>query len=514
MALGAWGLCAAERAAAAGRALLPGHALDRLRPDQIRAAAAAPPRRRAGRRQRPDRGRHVPRRSCSARSSAAASSCSTSGALVVGGVGVAAAVLGLAASRLIPPAPPAPGGDLPRPRLVARHAGGVCATPRRAPSCSCRSSRSRGSGSSARRSSRACRCFAKDVLFADEHVVTLMLALFAVGVGLGSIARRAAAPRRGERALRAGRGRRVMAFCAVRSLPRQRRPRRRRRARRRDGVRHRRRATCACSPISSASPMAGGLFTVPLYAVLQHESEPNHRARVIAVEQHHQRARDERRRRRRGAVLLDRGLTMGELFALCGIATHPGRPCSRRGSFGVPLAQGGDAPRAAPALPRAGRAASSTRARRMPHAVIAANHASFLDGLLLGAFLPGQPIFAVDTFDRHALVGAAVPGARRRDAGRSDQPAVDSRDDPRRRGRLGLRHLSRRPHHDDRRADEGLRRPGGHRRADRRGAAARAHRGRRVHALLAPRRQGPPALVPARSASASCRRGVCRRPRA
>src|SRR5437868_15141537 len=34
----------------------------------------------------------------------------------------------------------------------------------------------------------------------------------------------------------------------------------------------------------------------------------------------------------------------------------------------------------------------------MPHAVIAANHASFLDGLLLGAFLPGDPIFAGDTY--------------------------------------------------------------------------------------------------------------------
>ena len=29
--------------------------------------------------------------------------------------------------------------------------------------------------------------------------------------------------------------------------------------------------------------MAGGLFTVPLYAILQHESEPEHRARVIAA---------------------------------------------------------------------------------------------------------------------------------------------------------------------------------------------------------------------------------------
>ena len=34
----------------------------------------------------------------------------------------------------------------------------------------------------------------------------------------------------------------------------------------------------------------------------------------------------------------------------------------------------------------------------LPQAVIAANHASFLDGLLLGAFLPGNPVFAVDTF--------------------------------------------------------------------------------------------------------------------
>src|SRR4029453_14978440 len=29
--------------------------------------------------------------------------------------------------------------------------------------------------------------------------------------------------------------------------------------------------------------VAGGLFTVPLYALLQHESEPEHRARVIAA---------------------------------------------------------------------------------------------------------------------------------------------------------------------------------------------------------------------------------------
>ena len=35
--------------------------------------------------------------------------------------------------------------------------------------------------------------------------------------------------------------------------------------------------------LTRAIAMAGGLFTVPLYAILQHESEPSHRSRVIAA---------------------------------------------------------------------------------------------------------------------------------------------------------------------------------------------------------------------------------------
>ena len=45
------------------------------------------------------------------------------------------------------------------------------------------------------------------------------------------------------------------------------------------------------------------------------------------------------------------------------------------------------------------------------HAVIAANHASFLDALVLGTFLTETPIFAIDTFvyleDRRREIGLA-----------------------------------------------------------------------------------------------------------
>ena len=96
------------------------------------------------------------------------------------------------------------------------------------------------------------------------------------------------------------------------------------------------------------------------------------------------------------AAFLARGMSMGELFGLCGAATLPValiaawilRRTLAKGLVRLVLrllyrveVDGIEHARAA-----------------MPHAVIAANHASFLDGLLLGAFLPGDPIFAVDTF--------------------------------------------------------------------------------------------------------------------
>jgi acyl-[acyl-carrier-protein]-phospholipid O-acyltransferase/long-chain-fatty-acid--[acyl-carrier-protein] ligase len=233
---------------------------------------------------------------------------------------------------------------------------------------------------------------AKDVLYADEHVVTLMLALFAIGIGLGSLL--------AERLLHGEVSARhvpiaamAMAFFAI-DL---------------HFASASRTATAALATIvvflSTPANLrvlldlvglasAGGLFCVPLYALLQHESAPEHRARVIAANNIIN-AFAMTVAALAAAALLSRDMTMGQLFALCGLGTIVVAVLSAwvlrrtltkhvlrfvlRLLYRVEV-EGLEHARAA-----------------LPHAVIAANHASFLDGLLLGAFLPGDPIFAVDT---------------------------------------------------------------------------------------------------------------------
>jgi acyl-[acyl-carrier-protein]-phospholipid O-acyltransferase / long-chain-fatty-acid--[acyl-carrier-protein] ligase len=313
------------------------------------------------------------------------------GAIIVGGCGIAAAVIGWIASRQIPPAPSSAGADAPRPRLLhdtVAVVGHVTSRPALmlpilAVSWFWLFGATVVSGLPA---------FAKDVLFANEQVVTMMLALFAVGVGIGSIV--------AERLLHGEVSARyvplaaaAMAFFAwdlhVASMGR----------------------TPAAELATVASflrapgtwrilvdlvgvAMAGGLFTVPLYAILQHESEPAHRARVIAANNIIN-ALAMSIAAMGSALLLAQGLTMGQLFAVCGVATIP---VALVAAWILRRTMAKSLVRLILKMLYRVKVEGLEHARAaMPHAVIAANHASFLDGLLLGAFLPGDPIFAVDT---------------------------------------------------------------------------------------------------------------------
>lgn len=313
------------------------------------------------------------------------------GALVVGGVGIGAAVIGWLSSRAIPPAPSATGGAAPRPRLlhdtvaVVRHvtAQPALLLPILAVSWFWLFGATVVSG---------LPVFARDVLFANEQVVTLMLALFAVGVGLGSLL--------AERLLHGEVSARFVpigalgmaAFAIDLHL-----------------ASAGRAATPALADVAMflGSPrswrilgdlvglaIAGGLFTVPLYALIQHESAPAHRARVIAANNIIN-ALAMTAGALAAAALLAGGVTMGELFALCGLATIP---VALAATWILRRTIAKSVLRVALGLLYRVEVEGLEHARAaLPHAVIAANHASFLDGLLLGAFLPGDPIFAIDT---------------------------------------------------------------------------------------------------------------------
>ena len=313
------------------------------------------------------------------------------GALIVGGCGITAALIGWIAARQIPPAPSSAGAAAPRPRLLHDTfsvVGHVTARPQLllpilAVSWFWLFGATVVSGLPS---------FAKDVLFADAPVVTMMLALFAVGVGLGSIV--------AERLLHGEVSARYVPFAALAmaffawdlhlaSASRS--------------------SSATLAPLmmflrSPGTPrilvdlvgvaVAGGLFTVPLYAILQHESEPEHRARVIAANNIIN-ALAMSIAAVASAALLKRGLTMGELFGLCGLVTIP---VALAAAWILRRTLAKSVVRLILRILYRVQVDGLEHARAaLPHAVIAANHASFLDGLLLGAFLPGEPIFAVDT---------------------------------------------------------------------------------------------------------------------
>jgi acyl-[acyl-carrier-protein]-phospholipid O-acyltransferase/long-chain-fatty-acid--[acyl-carrier-protein] ligase len=313
------------------------------------------------------------------------------GPLTVGAVGVVGAIAGWLSARQIPTAPPSYTGDAPRVRLF-RDTIDVVSYVTDRPKLLLPILATSWFWLFAFIVVSGLPVFAKDVLFANEQVVTMMLALFAIGVGAGSIL--------AEKLLHgevSGRfvpwSAAAMAIFAI-------------------DLHWASASVLATANLVDAAAflarpgswrivvdligiaMAGGLFTVPLYAILQHESEPSHRSRVIAannvINALFMTAATG------AAALVAERLTMGEVFALVGFTTFPVAAYS---SWVVRRALFKSVMRVILRLLYRVEVEGVEHARAaMPHAVIAANHASFLDGLLLGAFLPGDPIFAVDTF--------------------------------------------------------------------------------------------------------------------
>ena len=313
------------------------------------------------------------------------------GAAIVAAGGIGAAVAGFLAARFIPPALPAPDCIPARPRILKDSFAVMDYAVRRpvlflpilAISWFWLFGATIVSGLPA---------LAKDVLSANEQVVTLMLALFAIGVGAGSLL--AERLLHGDVSARhvplAGLAMGVFAVdlhyaSAGRPI-----------ASELSGVMTFLATSGSWRVLADlvGLAVAGGVFCVPLYACVQHESEPMHRARVIAAN-NIVNALAMSIAAVGAAFALGRGVTMGALFGVCGAATIVVAGVS---AWVLRRELAKSAMRVALRLLFRVRIDGVEHLRQaLPKAVIAANHASFLDGLLLGAFLPGDPIFAVDT---------------------------------------------------------------------------------------------------------------------
>ncbi|HET6610059.1 MAG TPA: MFS transporter, partial [Rhodopila sp.] len=230
---------------------------------------------------------------------------------------------------------------------------------------------------------------ARDVLGADGHVVTLLLTVFAVGVGIGSIFC--------ARLLGGEVSARYVPFAAL-------------------GI------TIFTWDFGSAAATAtglvnvgavltslqgwrmmvdllllavcGGLYSVPLYAIMQEDSEPSRRARTIAANNVV------------NAVLMVAGAGAVAGFAAAGISATGALKIAAVANFAVAIW-------IVRLLPRAVLRALAQWYFRLFHraevrglenlpptdqrAIVVINHQSFLDGCLVGAFLPHELVFAIDT---------------------------------------------------------------------------------------------------------------------
>ncbi|MDE2596999.1 MAG: acyl-[ACP]--phospholipid O-acyltransferase [Sphingomonadales bacterium] len=140
--------------------------------------------------------------------------------------------------------------------------------------------------------------------------------------------------------------------------------------------------------------LAGGMFIVPLYAILQVQSRPEERSRVIAANN-----------------VVNAGLTVALVLVMAALLANGVKVPGLIGVLGgmtllVALASVWLLPEtlfksAIKLVLRLLYRVEVYGADNMPapgqRAVVVVNHLSFLDGLLLGAFLPGKPTFAVHT---------------------------------------------------------------------------------------------------------------------
>jgi acyl-[acyl-carrier-protein]-phospholipid O-acyltransferase/long-chain-fatty-acid--[acyl-carrier-protein] ligase len=235
--------------------------------------------------------------------------------------------------------------------------------------------------------------FAKNVLVADEHVVTLMLTMFSVGIGIGSVLC--------GRLLKGEVSARHVPFAAlsmtVFALD----------------------LWFAAGPAAGGPTLAGlsdfvarpaawrvladllafaicgGIYIVPLYAILQARSDEAMRSRAVAAN-NLVNAAFMVAAAVVSALLLAAGLSVTDLFLLLGFANLVVAvyicgllpDAVLKGVFAAlfRLAYRVEV-RGLENLPKAGE-----------RAVIVVNHASLLDPALLAAYLPEKPVFAVNTF--------------------------------------------------------------------------------------------------------------------
>ncbi|MGE5516789.1 MAG: acyl-[ACP]--phospholipid O-acyltransferase [Bacteroidota bacterium] len=235
--------------------------------------------------------------------------------------------------------------------------------------------------------------FAKDVLGADEHAVTLMLTMFSVGIGVGSVL--CGRLLKGEISARhvpfAALGMTLFAFdlyfAAGNAAG--------------DGT---------LQPLSAflahpanwrvlvdllAFAICGGIYIVPLYAILQARSDESARARAVAAN-NVANAIFMVTGAVVSAVLLALGMSVTGIFLTLGIA-----------NLVVALYICGLLPDAVlrgvfAALFRLAYRVKVQGLENLPkageRAVIVVNHVSFLDPALLAAFLTEKPVFAVNSF--------------------------------------------------------------------------------------------------------------------